>query len=81
MVYYDLAFSIVDMNLGALGNSTIEFINAPANVVKLIMSGVAKSFSHLNDVCDWIDGYVGLAKTESTFENTRWILHDIACRE
>ena len=69
------------MNLAALGNSTIEFINTPANVVKLVMSGVAKSFSHLDDVCDWIDGYVGLAKVEATFENTRWILHDIACRE
>jgi len=79
MVYYGLAFSIVDMILDGLGESVIEFINAPANVVKLIMSGVAKSFSHLNDVCDWIDPT--LDKTESTFENTRWILHEIACRE
>ena len=81
MAYYDLAFTIVDMILDGLGESVIEFINTPANVVKLVMSGVAKTFSHLNDVCGWIDGYVELAKVESSFENTRWILHDIGCRE
>lgn len=80
-MYYALAFDIVDMNLGALGNSTIEFINLPANVVKLVMTGVAKTFSHLNDVCDWIGGYVDAAKMEVNFENTRLLLHEIACRE
>jgi hypothetical protein len=28
-------------------------------------------FSHIGDVCDYLDGYVQLVKVEATFENTR----------
>jgi len=80
-MYYGLAFNIVDLVLEGLQETVIEFVNLPANVVKLIMQGVAKTFSHLDDVCNWIGGYVEFAKKEVNFENTRLLLHEIACRE
>lgn len=34
----------------------------------------------MNDVCSYLDGYVQLSLIEATHENSRYALHELACR-
>jgi hypothetical protein len=58
----------------------IEFINIPIFVIKFLLDVVEALFGHIGDVCSYLDGYVQLAKVEATYENTRYVLHELACR-
>lgn len=58
----------------------IEFLNIPIGLVKFVMDNAMLLFDHMNSVCEYLDGYVQLAKVDATFENTRWALQELACR-
>lgn len=57
----------------------IEFINIPIGIVQFVITNAMVLFDHMNSVCEWLDGYVQLAKVDATFENTRWALQELAC--
>lgn len=80
LAFYAPAFAIVDKLLDAAGDAVIEFLNIPIKIIQFVLQAAALLFSHMNDVCGYLDGYVQLALVEGTFENTRFALQELACR-
>ena len=37
-------------------------------------------FKHMDNVCAYLDSYVQLSKVEATYENSKWLLREIACK-
>lgn len=68
MLWYQPAHEILSELLNEAGKSVIEFVNIPINVIKFILDAAAKLFSHMGDVCDYLDGFVELALVEATHE-------------
>ena len=58
----------------------VEFFNIPIVLVRLILEAAGMIFSHMDDVCAYLDSYVQLAFVEATFENSRFALQELACR-
>jgi hypothetical protein len=56
----------------------LEFIHHHSH--QRLLDAAMELFSHMGNVCDYLDGYVQLAKVEATFENTRYALQELACR-
>ena len=46
-----------------------------------LFSFIRTSLAKLGDTCDYLDGYVQFSKILATYENTRWALQELACRE
>jgi hypothetical protein len=78
--WYKPAIKVLNKLLEAAGNSVIEFINIPIFVIKFLLDVVETLFDHMGSVCGYLDGYVQLAKIEATYENSRYALHELACR-
>ncbi|KAL3916757.1 MAG: hypothetical protein SGILL_005033 [Bacillariaceae sp.] len=84
----DTVMDIVPTEEVALGGSFIAHAEGglKLNSIGLITVPIRATFqyvkhiqSKLADTCDFLDGYVGFAKTEATLENTRWALRELAC--
>ena len=81
LAWYKPAFDIIDNLLQAAGDAVIEFINIPIKIIQFILQAASQLFMHMNDVCGYLDSYVELALVEATFENSRFALQELACRE
>jgi hypothetical protein len=77
---YNTAITFLKSLLEAAGNSVIEFINIPIWVISFLLEVVESLFGHMSNVCGYLDGYVQLAMVEATYENSRYTLHELACR-
>jgi len=74
---HKLAIDLFD----AAGDAVIEFFNIPIIVVRYLLEVSSSLFEHMAGVCAYLDSYVQLAKVEATYENTRYALRELACRE
>lgn len=81
LAWYSPALDIIDKLLDAAGDAVIEFLNIPIKIVQFVLQAASKLFSHMNDVCSYLDEYVQLALVEATHENSRFALQELACRQ
>jgi hypothetical protein len=59
IVWYQPSHAIVTKLLGAPADSILEeLIPIPINVIKFILDAAMELFSHMDDVCDYLDVYV-----------------------
>ena len=77
---YKPIYNILSQVLEAAGDSVIEFYNIPINVLAVLADIVFQMFDHMDGVCAYLDSYVQLAKVEAAYENTRWIMKELACQ-
>ena len=48
-------------------------------ILKLIFTAITSLFNHMGSVCGYLGGLIGYAG--ATYENTRYILQELACRD
>ena len=77
---YKPIYNIITSILEHTGASIIEFINAPVEILALLADMVWQMFDHMDSVCAYLESFVQLAKVEATYENSRWLMREIACR-
>ena len=66
--------------LKALSEAVGQWFNAPNELVNWLLKMLFGLYAHMDSVCGYLDGYVQLALVEATFENSRYILQEVACR-
>ena len=81
IVYYGAVHGLLSKLFEAFKDSIPALFNVPFTVIKTLLDIVNDMFQHMNNVCSWIGGFVGGSYGESTYENTRLVLHEIGCRK
>jgi hypothetical protein len=80
LVFYGQIEGVIIDTLKSLSESLGQWLNAPVEIVKWLLERLFGMFSHMDGVCSYLDAYVQLALVEGTFENSRFILQETACR-
>jgi len=80
LIWYPQIFKIIVELLKDIGKSILEFINIPVSIVEFILKAGELLFENMDGVCGYLDAYVQLAEIEATYENSRYILQEVACR-
>lgn len=78
--FYGQIEDVIIKTLTALSEAIGQWINAPIELVKWLLEMLFRMFSHMSKVCAYLDDFVQGAYVEGTFENTRYILQEVACR-
>lgn len=78
LAFYKLAKPWVLGALQGLGEAVGQWINAPIELIRWLLKMWFKLFEHMSDVCKTLD--VAGALTTATWEQTRYILQETACR-
>ncbi|KAL3920761.1 MAG: hypothetical protein SGILL_003093 [Bacillariaceae sp.] len=73
---FAIGASFVGHAEGGLKVNLVALFTAP---MRFVFNVFKSTQAKLGDTCDYLDGYVGFAKTEATLENTRWALRELAC--
>jgi hypothetical protein len=80
LLFYDQIKGAITAPIKALSESVGQWFNTPIEIVLWLVKQLFGIFDHMNKVCSYLDGYVQLALVEGTFENSRYILQETACR-
>lgn len=78
--FYGQISGVLLDTLKALSEAVGQWFNAPIELVSWLLKTLFSLYEHMDNVCDYLDGYVQLALVEATFENSRFILQEVACR-
>lgn len=81
LLLYTNIVSILEKLLDAAGDSVLEFVNIPIQVVNYILKVIKFSYDHMNSVCDYLFDWAQDARVDAIYENSRWALRELACRD
>lgn len=73
--FYKQIEDVIVKTLKALSEALGQWLNAPIELLKWLLEMLFKMFSHMNDVCGYLDGFVQLALVEGVST-----LHDYETR-
>lgn len=77
---YKPILKAVDQILDAATKVVPPPLNAPIALIKTLLSVTSLLFDRMGEACGYLDDYVFNSMTEAAFQNTRYLLNEVACR-
>jgi hypothetical protein len=81
LVIYNNVWSIIESLLKHAGDAVMEFLNLPIKLIHFLIDAVKFPFTQMQNSCNFLGGWVTGARAAATYENSRYALRELACRD